>query len=107
IVAEVLSVNTTFTAPAVSVNAFNRTVHLDQLFFTIFKPDNEPHWDGNLKRFDLGRLNDTDTEVQILDASTPKKLAVDPNTGFFHEEARSHWTLDDQAPDGGEAARGG
>lgn len=107
IVAEVLSVNTTFTAPAVSVNAFNRTVHLDQLFFTIFKPNERPHWDGNLKRFDLGKLNATDTTVQILDNSSPKKAAVDPNTGFFKEDARSYWTNDDQAPDGGEAKFGG
>lgn len=106
IIADVLSINTTFTAPAVSVNAFNRTVHLDQLFFTVFKPDERPHWDGNLKRFDLGFL-DGNPEVQILDASDPPKAAVDANTGFFAEDALSFWTLEDQAPDGGEARLGG
>lgn len=102
IVAEVLAVNSTFTAPAVSVNAFNRTVHLDQLFFTIFKPSERPHWDGNLKRFDLGNY---DGELLILDKNN--QPAVDPNTGFFKDTAVSWWTLSDQSPDGGEARLGG
>lgn len=105
IITEILAINSTFTAPAVSVNAFNRTVHLDELFFTVFKPSERPHWNGNLKRFDLGKANPTDTDVQILDANNVP--AVDPNTGFFKESARSFWTNDDQNPDGGEAALGG
>lgn len=102
IVTEVLDINSTFTAPAVSVNAFNRTVHLDQLFFTIFKPSERPHWNGNLKRFDVGESNG---EIEILDVHG--NPAVDPATGFFADNAESYWTLDDQDPDGGEAALGG
>ena len=106
IIAEVLSINTTFTAPAVSVNAFNRTVHLDQLFFTVFKPSERPHWDGNLKRFDLGYVQGN-ADVQIIDSTSPPQAAVDPNTGFFKEAAVSFWTLADQSPDGGAAEVGG
>jgi len=104
IVNEILAINTTFTAPAVSVNAFNRTVHLDQLFFTVFKPSDRPHWNGNMKRFDLGFASGS-TELEILDAND--NPAVDPNTGFFRDTAVSYWTLSDQTPDGGEAKLGG
>ncbi|HEX7048564.1 MAG TPA: PilC/PilY family type IV pilus protein [Gammaproteobacteria bacterium] len=105
IITEILAINTTFTAPAVSVNAFNRTVHLNQLFFTVFKPSERPHWDGNVKRFDLGYANAGDAQVSILDVNGVP--AVDSNTGFFKESATSYWTNLDQSPDGGEAALGG
>jgi len=104
IVAEVLAINTSFTAPAVSVNAFNRTRHLNQLYFTIFKPDNRPFWTGNLKRFDVGMVGEGG-EIEILDRN--RRPAVDPNTGFFADDAESYWTLAEDAPDGGEASRGG
>ena len=109
IVAEILSINTTFTAPAVSVNAFNRTVHLNQLFFTVFKPLETPHWDGNVKRFDLGNVTIAgENSVEIVDQDG--NMAVDPNTGFFKDDAISFWTDKtdaDQSPDGGEAKKGG
>lgn len=104
IIAEILAINSTFTAPAVSVNAFNRTVHRDQLFFTVFKPSERPHWNGNVKRFDLGYPEGSD-ELQIIDVNS--NPAVDPNTGFFADTAVSFWTQADQSPDGGEAALGG
>lgn len=102
IITEILAVNTTFTAPAVSVNAFNRTVHLNQLYFTIFKPSERPHWDGNVKRFDLALKNGA---VEIVDQEND--LAVDANTGFFADDATSFWTAGADAPDGGEAGQGG
>ena len=42
IIASTLQVNSTFSSPAVSVNAFNRSTHLNDLYFTLFKPG-----DGN------------------------------------------------------------
>src|SRR5690606_12012823 len=89
--------------PAVSVNAFNRTVHLDQLFFTIFKQHERPHWAGTLKRFDLGVVEGDG--VPILDVH--RNLSMDPNTRSCRDTAVSWWTLSDQSPDGGEARLGG
>jgi type IV pilus assembly protein PilY1 len=104
IITEILAVNTTFTAPAVSVNAFNRTVHLTQLYFTIFKPAQTPHWDGNVKRFDIAIPNGG-TVATIVDVNN--EVAVDPATGFFADSATSFWTDADNAPDGGDVALGG
>lgn len=95
--------NTTFSSPAVSVNAFNRTTHRSELYFTIFKPDDSPHWDGNLKRFQLDVA--ADGSVSIVDVNG--NSAIDGITGFFRNTATSYWTPTVDAPDGSETAKGG
>ena len=100
IVAEILDKNTTFVAPAVTINAFNRLTHLDQLYFALFRPTDDISWDGNLKRFRLagnpGRIVDQNDNP-----------AVDDETGFFFEDVFSFWTDPAADPDGGNVARGG
>ncbi len=96
ILREIREDNTTFAAPAVAVNAFNRTQSLDDLFFAVFKADSTPHWDGNLKKYKfLGN--------QIVGANQ-NAPAVNPNTGFFNENAQSFWSAE---ADGGNVTRGG
>ena len=91
----------TFTAPAVSVNAFNKLQHQEQLYFSVFSPNKNANWKGNLKRYRLGAGG------VILDSANAP--AVDPNTGFFTETSHSFWTLgsaDGKAVDkGGIASR--
>lgn len=99
IMVEILAVNTSFTAPAVSVNAFNRSTHRDELYFAVFLPSTDPKWYGNIKRFKLG------TSVLIEDANGND--AVDPGTGFFKSSATSFWTPTADAPDGDSAKKGG
>lgn len=104
ILTEILAVNTTFTAPAVSVNAFNRLNHRDELYFALFRPSNRPSWDGNIKRYRLGIPTGGDS-LEVLDQSgTP---AVDPNTGFFKTTAKSFWIPGDDDPDGEVVREGG
>ena len=47
--ASILSVSTTFVAPSVPVNVFNRTQTLDAVFLALFEAEEAPHWLGNLK----------------------------------------------------------
>jgi type IV pilus assembly protein PilY1 len=89
ILTEILAVNTTFTAPAVSVNAFNRLNHRDELYFALFRPSERPSWDGNIKRYQLGIPKDGTTQ-EVLDWGGA--TAVDPNTGFFKTTAKSFWS---------------
>lgn len=113
-IVEVLGSNETFSSPAVSVNAFNRTVHLDDLFFTLFEPNNTPHWAGNFKKYKLSIRKDTagdpvlDSNGRkipvIVDSSDPPIEAIDPGTGFFREEAKSFWSTNS---DGAETVLGG
>ncbi|MCH8072061.1 MAG: PQQ-binding-like beta-propeller repeat protein [Proteobacteria bacterium] len=85
-----------FTAPTVSVNAFNRTQNLNDLYLTVFKPTAKTHWPGNLKKYKL-------VDRIITDANGAS--AVDPATGFFKDTAKSFWTAG--AADGAEVALGG
>ncbi|MGB5591477.1 MAG: PilC/PilY family type IV pilus protein, partial [Gammaproteobacteria bacterium] len=86
---------TTFTAPSVPVNAFNRTQNLNDVFVSVFQPSATVHWPGNLKKYRLinGELVGQD--------DLP---AVDPLSGFFADDAFSFWS---PAADGDRAAQGG
>jgi type IV pilus assembly protein PilY1 len=99
IVSEILNVNVTFTAPTISINAFNRARTLDDLYVSVFSPDERVRWFGNLKKYRLsGNV--------IVDANN--SAAVDPATGFIREGARSFWSVTPDGPvtaDGGAASR--
>lgn len=90
----------TFTAPAVAVNTFNRLTHRSELYISMFKPTNNPHWEGNVKRY---RLNNSGGSKEIYDATG--RPAINPDTGTFHEDAKSYWTIGD--PDGFDTTTGG
>ncbi len=95
ILAEVIKTNTSFSAPAVAVNAFNRTQTLNDLYVSVFSPHLDYHWPGNVKKYKVlnGQVQDS------LGAA-----AVDPNTGFFTDTARSYWS---SAVDGADVTQGG
>lgn len=92
---EIQDTGATFTAPSVSVNAFNRTQNLNDLFISVFESSGEEHWPGNLKKYSLQNGIITDAN------GNP---AVDPTTGFFTNSARSFWSAN---TDGAEVERGG
>jgi type IV pilus assembly protein PilY1 len=73
-----------FSAPAVSVNTFNRTRNLNDVYITMFGARGAAHWPGNLKHYRI----DSGTIVDALGNE-----AVDPGTGFFYPTARSYWTV--------------
>lgn len=86
----------TFAAPSVSVNASNRLQNRDELYYALFKPSNTPRWNGNIKKYKI-------TADGVIRDS--KNLpAVDQNTGFFKETARSIWSTQD---DGDVVTEGG
>ncbi|MGB5676652.1 MAG: hypothetical protein WBN36_02425, partial [Gammaproteobacteria bacterium] len=100
IVRQVLEAESTFSSPAVSVNAYNRSTHLNDLYFTLFKPGGNPHWAGNFKKYKL--LIKVDVADADGDGDTTEKIpyvadaafadAVDNGTGFFANGSRSFWT---------------
>lgn len=102
LVSEILKVNSTFSSPAVSVNAFNRATNLEDLYFTLFKPTDGEHWEGNLKKFKL----EFDAGLPFV-ADKNSNPAIDDATGFFKESSVSYWTAAADAPDGAETAKGG
>lgn len=99
IVSSILKEATSFTAPAVPVNAFNRTQNLSDVYVSVFEPSGASHWPGNLKKYRIegGRLVGQDGQP-----------AVNPDTGFFWNEASntafSFWS---ESPDGDQVRAGG
>ncbi len=83
IVSNILQVSTTFTAPTVAVNAFNRTQTLNDLYVSVFQPSSNYHWPGNVKHYLV-------SSGAIVDANGLP--AVDPATGFFKSSAQSIWS---------------
>ena len=97
IITSVLSTQTSFTAPALSVDSFKQTQTLNDLYLTIFEASGNAHWPGNLKKY---RLRASDGTIVDADGN----LAIDPETGTFNANSRSFWSPE---ADGAEAALGG
>ncbi|MCG8369132.1 MAG: hypothetical protein MJA32_01315 [Proteobacteria bacterium] len=96
VVSQVNERSLSFSAPAVSVNTFNRTRNLNDVYITMFGARGAAHWPGNLKGY---RIEGS----EIVDAAG--QAAVDPASGFFYQTARSYWTTG-QA-DGNDVTLGG
>jgi type IV pilus assembly protein PilY1 len=92
----------TFTAPSVSVNAFNSLELSDELYYAVFKPSKQTDWAGNLKRY---RLDLSDTGATIVGQN--QLPAIDDETGFFKEAAVSYWSDASLPADGLEVTQGG
>ncbi len=78
-----------FIAPAATVNQFNRLANRSDIYFALFKPELSPHWDGNIKRFNLGTADDGSGDVLIRDRDG--NVAIDEQTGLFANNSRSFW----------------
>jgi type IV pilus assembly protein PilY1 len=95
ILGEILQRSSTFTTPSVAINALNRTQTMDELYVSVFRPEDSLHWPGNLKKYAL-------KDGRIVDANN--RDAIDPATGFFRLGSRSFWSPsadDDRADAGG------
>jgi type IV pilus assembly protein PilY1 len=104
---EILAVDTTFTAPAVSVNAFNASEHRDDLYYALFRPENKVKWGGNLKRYKLqhGEIKG----FAFGSGNSTTKVAsnvIDPDTGYFFLNSFDLWN-NTNIPDGKNVTNGG
>jgi len=82
------------TAPGVAVNTMNRFQHLNQLYYSVFRPVESSYWEGNLKRYYLDGA-----QIEGVNGN-----AIDPSTGFFREGSRSFWS---SVTDGADVQKGG
>ncbi len=103
---EILATDATFTAPAVSVNAFNASEHKDELFYALFRPDDKAKWAGNLKKYKLS------SDGVVMDGSKVSIPAIDEDTGYFNVDASGFWNTTTAAdgtplPDGKNVSNGG
>lgn len=89
---QVQAVNSVFAATTLPVSINVRGTNLNQVYIGVFKPDASlsPRWLGNLKQYELGVANATTGQLQLIDASGT--AAVNLNTGFIANTAKSYWT---------------
>ena len=99
IIDNVESENSTFVAPAVSVDRFTGLTHRNELYLSLFKPSTTAAWAGNLKRYDL-----KGNPAVLYDANDPQQPAIDPDTGLFNEVSKSFRS---DSVDGRDGTRGG
>jgi type IV pilus assembly protein PilY1 len=97
IVTNIFDRDISFTAPAIAVNAFNRTQHLNDLYVSVFRAADQVHWPGNIKKYTI-------KEGEVRDKNDLN--AVDPDTGFFADSSTNFWSTE-PTPDGTDVNRGG
>lgn len=100
------SVDTTFVSPGVTVNTFNRLTHRNEIYYALFRPQANPSWPGNLKRYAIN------SKGEILDSTGV--TAINESTGFFKDASEesdtgsytaiSFWS---GSPDGNNVELGG
>ncbi len=86
---EIQAVNTVFASVSLPVSVNTQGTYLDQVYVGMFRPDGSalPRWNGNLKQYKLGMINGS---LKLADADD--NSAINSNTGFITECARSYWT---------------
>jgi type IV pilus assembly protein PilY1 len=92
----ILEINTTFTAPSVASNSFDKTETLDSAYYGMFIPANGASWQGNLKKLKV--VN----KVQVDRAGSP---AIDESGNIF-STASTFWSTS-ATPDGNDVRQGG
>jgi type IV pilus assembly protein PilY1 len=86
---EIQAVNSVFASVSLPVSANLQGTFSNQVYIGMFRPaaGAYPRWTGNLKQYQLGRVNGV---LHLVDADA--SAAVNPLTGFITECARSFWT---------------
>lgn len=90
ILSEVQSVNSVFASVSLPVSVNTQGTFLNQVYVGMFRPggDAMPRWNGNLKQYKLGVVNDS---LKLLDADDNEAISSS-GSGFIAECARSFWT---------------
>ncbi|TFW09374.1 pilus assembly protein PilY [Oxalobacteraceae bacterium OM1] len=86
---EIQAVNSVFAAVSLPVSVNTQGTYLNQVYVGMFRPDSNdlPRWMGNLKQYKMGYTNST-LSLQDADGNS----AINGQTGFIAECARSFWT---------------
>lgn len=89
IFSEIQSVNSVFASVSLPVSVNTQGTFLNQVFVGMFRPDSDanPRWAGNLKQYKIGQVG---SSLLLQDADNAS--AINNQTGFISECARSFWT---------------
>jgi len=93
---QILQTNTSFTAPSVAVNSFNRSRSMDEVYMSMFRPANGSRWPGNLKKLKIN------SSGELVDANNLP--AINSANGHLRDTAKTLWST---SRDGGKVLEGG
>ena len=113
ILSDVKSDPTSFVAPSLATNAFNRLLSRDEVYFGLFTPGFERSWDGNVKKYNLcvnsggpdenlSTTSDNCTLGEVLDTNRVPAIGLADNK--FLDTATSVWS---DVVDGRATTKGG
>jgi type IV pilus assembly protein PilY1 len=89
IFSEIAAVNSAFASAALPASVNTQGLYLNQVFIGMFRPATNflPRWNGNLKQYKMGLVSN---DLELQDAADTN--AINSQTGFITECARSFWT---------------
>ncbi|WP_105258943.1 pilus assembly protein [Pseudoalteromonas sp. T1lg88] len=93
----ILATSTSFTAPSVASNNFDRTQTSDSVYYAMFLPTEGARWAGNLKKLKVSQGN-------VVDKNGAPALDTNGNIKSGNGIATTFWSA---APDGGDVRAGG
>jgi len=104
IINEIIDDTTSFVAPGISINAFNRLFNLDDIYFSLFRPDDNVAWLGNLKKFKLCTDQPGCAFGETIDQLAQPAVHDNPGNldtfGTLKESSYGFWSeAPDSAPD--------
>lgn len=93
IITEIQAVNSVFASASLPVSVNTQGTYLNQVFIGMFRPDATaaPRWHGNLKQYQF-KASVVGSGFGLNLADADGALAINSNTGFITQCARSFWT---------------
>lgn len=91
---QILAVSSAFASASLPVSVNTQGTYLNQVFIGMFRPGLHPRWGGNIKQYKFAAYAAPGGgwDLRLVDAD--ENPAVNANTGFITQCARSYWTPD-------------
>jgi len=100
IISSAMTESTSFAAPTLSVNTFNRMFHRNEVYFSLFKPGHTQRWDGNIKKYTICDGTTNCESGDLLDSKNQSIVAGK----YISDSANSYWNSE---ADGADVLKGG
>ena len=105
ILSDVRSAPSSFAAPALAIDAFNKLTSRSDVYYGMFTPELTQRWNGNIKKYKLCLEGSCGQLGGVLDANNNSVVdSSDPNRPVFREDSQSVWS---SIKDGQAVTKGG
>ena len=105
ILSDVRSAPSSFAAPALAIDAFNKLTSRSDVYYGMFTPELTQRWNGNIKKYKLCLDSSCGEVGDVLDADNISVVdKTDPKRPVFKSDSRSVWS---DIKDGQAVTKGG